>query len=86
MKNDNRLPYVKPALTVVDEEQLLELLDQADRSGRELFINYGRPNLARGRFPELTELLKRDDLFEPVARFYGLEPRGQMLVYRYRRR
>jgi hypothetical protein len=79
--------YYDPNVHVIGRrEQLLELLDQADRSGRELFINYGRPNLARGRFPELTELLKRDDLFEPVARFYGLEPRGQMLVYRYRRR
>ncbi len=79
--------YYDPNIHVIGRgEQLLELLDQADRSGRELFINYGRPNLARGRFPELTELLKRDDLFEPVAQLYGLEPRGQMLVYRYRRR
>jgi hypothetical protein len=79
--------YYDPNVHVIGRgDQLLELLDQADRGGRELFINYGRPNLARGRFPELMELLERDDLFEPVAQFWGLEPRGQMLVYRYRRR
>jgi hypothetical protein len=72
--------------TIGEAEQLVALLDEADRSGRELFVNLGRPNLARGRFPELMELVKRDDLFEPVAHFYGFEPRGQMGVYRYRRR
>jgi hypothetical protein len=79
--------YYDPNVRVIGEaEQLIALLDEADRSGRALYVNFGRPNLARGRFPELMELVKRDDLFEPMARFYGFEPRGQMLVYRYRRR
>ncbi|MBW2373206.1 MAG: hypothetical protein JRF70_11800, partial [Deltaproteobacteria bacterium] len=40
--------YYDPNVHVISRrQQLLELLDQADRSGRELFINYGRPNLAR---------------------------------------
>jgi hypothetical protein len=32
------------------------------------------------------EMVEREDLFEPVATFYGFEPRGMICVYRYRGR
>jgi hypothetical protein len=83
-----RVPdYYDPNLREISsQKQLLTLLDEADRNGRELYVCYGRTNLARRHFPELVEMVEREDLFEPVARFYGFEPRGQMLVYRYRGR
>jgi len=68
------------------QEQLLGLLDEADRTGREFYVNYGRANLARRYYPELVDMVEREDLFEPVATFYGFEPRGLMHVYRYRGR
>jgi hypothetical protein len=83
-----RLPeYYDPNIREISSrEELLMLLDEADRTGRQLYATYGRTNLARRRFPELIELVEREDLFEPVARLYGFEPRGMMRVYRYRGR
>ena len=83
-----RLPeYYDPNIHEIwNQEQLLGLLGEADRTGRELYVNYGRPNLARRRYPDLVDLAEREDLFEPVARLYGFEPRGLMRVYRYRGR
>jgi hypothetical protein len=83
-----RLPeYYDPNIHEIwNQEQLLGLLDEADRTGRELYVNYGRTNLARRRYPELVKMVEREDLFEPVARLYGFEPRGLMRVYRYRGR
>jgi hypothetical protein len=69
-----------------NQEQLLGFLDEADRTDRDLYVNYGRANLARRRYPELVDMVEREDLFEPVARLYGFEPRGLMRVYRYRGR
>jgi hypothetical protein len=71
---------------ISERGQLLALLDEADRTGRELYVNYGRPWLARKKYPELVEMVEREDLFEPVATLYGFEPRGMMRVYRYRER
>jgi hypothetical protein len=83
-----RVPdYYDPNIREISSQQeLLSLLDEADRTGRELYVNYGRTNLARRRYPDLVDLVEREDLFEPVARFYGFEPRGLIRVYRYRGR
>jgi hypothetical protein len=79
--------YYDPNVHEISEpEQLLALLDEADRTGRKLYVNYGRPSLARRRYREMVEMVEREDLFEPVARLYGFEPRGMMQVYRYRGR
>jgi hypothetical protein len=68
------------------QEEFFDLLDEANRSGRDLYVNFGRPSLVRKHCPELLEIAEREDLFEPVARLYGFEPRGMMRVYRYRGR
>jgi hypothetical protein len=83
-----RVPeYYDPNIREVsNQKELLALLDEADRTGRELYVNYGRTNLARRRYPDLVGLVEREDLFEPVARLYGFEPRGLIRVYRYRGR
>jgi hypothetical protein len=83
-----RLPeYYDPNIREISRgEELLALLDEADRTGRQLYATYGRTNLARRRYPELIELVEREDLFEPVGRLYGFEPRGMARVYRYRGR
>jgi hypothetical protein len=79
--------YYDPNIREIwNQEQLLGLLDEADRTDRDLYVNYGRANLARRRYPELGEMVEREDLFELVARLYGFEPRGLIRVYRYRGR
>jgi hypothetical protein len=69
---------------ISDPEQLLALLEEADRAGRQLFVSAGRPWLARRNYAELLEMVEREDLFEPVDTLYGFEPRGLIHVYRYR--
>jgi hypothetical protein len=77
--------YYDPLVHQIDSpEQLLERLEQAKRTGHPLYVNYGRTFLAEKRHPELVALAKREDLFEEVSALYGFEPRGHMLVYRYR--
>ena len=79
--------YYDPNVHKISEpEQFLALLDEADRTGRKLYVNYGRLWLARKRYPELVKMVEREDLFEPLATLYGFEPRGMMRVYRYRGR
>ncbi len=71
---------------IAEREQLLALLEEADRTGRQLYVSSGRPWLARRKYPELAEMVEREDLFEPVDTLYGFEPRGLIHVYRYRGR
>ena len=68
---------------ISDVEQLLALVEEADHSGRELYVTYARPWLTRGEQGKLLELMKNQELFETVATFYGFEPRGVTHVCRY---
>lgn len=77
--------YYDPRVVRVTRPRELErLMARADAEGLPLFVNYGRPGLARKRVPALVEMVERPDLFEPVAVLYGFEPRGERRVYRYR--
>jgi hypothetical protein len=76
--------YYDPNIHQISErDQLLALLEEADRTGRELYASYARPWLARRKYAELIEMVEREDLFETVATLYGFEPRGMMRLYRY---
>ena len=55
-----------------------------DASGKELFVSWTQPLSTRKRLPGLVRLAEDPALFEKVAEFYGFEPRGHMLVHRYR--
>jgi len=77
--------YYDPRVRLVRQpSELHELMASADAENVALFVNYGRPRLAARRVPELVSFVEREDLFEPVARLPGFEPRGVRLVYRYR--
>jgi hypothetical protein len=65
-------------------DELLELMAEADASGKALFVTYTRPRAAHRSAPELTALANDPTLFEPIGEFFGFEPRGHMLVFRYR--
>ena len=78
--------YVSMTVQCADYRDLLALLEEADRTGRQLYVSAGRPWLGRRNFAELLEMVEREDLFEPVNTLYGFEPRGLIHVYRYRGR
>jgi len=79
--------YYDPNVVFVTEPgQLREIMERADAEAKPLYVNWGRPGLARKRVPELVDLVENDALFEEVAILYGFEPRGQRLVHRYRGR
>jgi hypothetical protein len=68
---------------VATARELRRLMQEAEASGRALFVNVGRPALARRRYPEVAELAE-SDRFEEVAMLYGLSSRGHRQVFRYR--
>ncbi|MCP5066006.1 MAG: hypothetical protein GY946_05505 [bacterium] len=81
-----RLPdYYDPRVVVVDHpNELRALMQRADSEGKDLFVNYGRPKLARRRHAPLVEMTDRREWFEPVGTLPGFEPRGVRIVLRYR--
>ncbi|HVH06549.1 MAG TPA: hypothetical protein VNE71_11175, partial [Myxococcota bacterium] len=58
-------------------------LARARDEGRPLFAFYGHAALNRRRFPETLALLDDPALFEPVARFDGIEAEHVYRVFRY---
>jgi hypothetical protein len=78
--------YDPRAVLVTRPRQLRELMARADAEGLALFVNSGRPELARKRVPRLVEMIERTELFEPVAVLHGFEPRGERRIYRYKGR
>ena len=81
-----RAPYYYDPLVhwVETRKDLRALMRRAGESRHTLFVNYGRPDLARKYQPDLLEMMEEEDRFELVATFYGFEPRGLRYVYRYR--
>jgi hypothetical protein len=67
-----------------NRNELRALMEEADASGKELFLTWTQPVSARKHLPGLVRLAEDPALFEEVAEFYGFEPRGHMLVHRYR--
>jgi hypothetical protein len=67
-----------------DRHELRALMEEADATGKTLFVSWTQPESTRKRLPGLVRLAEDPALFEKVAEFYGFEPRGHMLVHRYR--
>jgi hypothetical protein len=77
--------YYDPLHVSVDGTAgLVRLMREADASDRPLYVNLGRPRVAERRFPELSALVRRPEVFEELATFRGVDPRGWRIVYRYR--
>lgn len=76
--------YYDPLLRSVNDVEAL--MAEADATGKTLYVLYSRPELTRRRLPELVALSEDPARFELVKRWYGYEPRGHILVFRYRGR
>ena len=66
--------------------ELRALIGESDASGRLLFVNIGRFDLAEKRKPELLEMVRSRELFEEVAVLEGFEPEHTRRVYRHQPR
>jgi len=73
-------PFVRRIRNVAELEALVR---ESDESGRPLFVNIGRFDLAEKRRPELLALVKKPELFEEVAVLEGFEPEHTRRVYRH---
>ena len=69
--------------SVSEAGQLAEACRRARDEGRPLYAFYGHSALNRRRFPEAMALLADERLFEPVARFDGIESEHVYRVLRY---
>lgn len=62
------------------------LMAEADATGKALYVNLGRMNMAERRLPEGMALLRDEALFERVAELRGFTPGRSRWVWRYRGR
>ncbi|MCP3982956.1 MAG: hypothetical protein GY723_01125 [bacterium] len=77
--------YYDPRVVDLPTAQAVrEMMGRADREGLPLFVTYNRPGLARRRRPEALAMLEREEWFERVGVFEGVEPKSTHVVYRYR--
>jgi hypothetical protein len=77
--------YYDPRVRELEyRDELRALMEEANATGKELFVTWTQPAHTRKRFPSLVRLAEDRLLFEKVAEFHGFEPRGHMLVHRYR--
>jgi hypothetical protein len=68
---------------VTSAEGLLAALEQARAEGRPLYASHGYHAQNSRNYPRLMALLEDPELFEPVARFDGLESEHVYRVLRY---
>ncbi|TLD71254.1 hypothetical protein FEM03_06885 [Phragmitibacter flavus] len=76
-----------PAMRRFDDMQgLRDLMAEADRSSRRLYVNAGNIAFLRGSEAtrDVTLMLEDAALFEPAGTFYGLLPFTTRSVFRYR--
>lgn len=64
--------------------ELVELLQEADRSGYPLFINQGYANILAAETPSLSALISQTEMFEKIAILPGIEPMFDREILRYR--
>ncbi len=77
--------YYDPRVRNLDDHhELRALMKEADATGKELYVSWTRPLEIRKSAPRILDLAEDPALFAKVAESYGFEPRGHMLVHRYR--
>lgn len=76
-----------PALyRIKDVTELQMLMDQADRTGKKLYMNVGFMSFVRSNeeYAAACSILENDSKFEHIKNFPGLLPSTTREVYRYR--
>jgi hypothetical protein len=77
--------YYDPLLIEIETvPQMRQLMRRADQTGAVLYVNLGKPMMAKEAYPDLFALVEDPSAFEVVTTLYGFEPRGIRTIYRYR--
>jgi len=66
-----------------NQEAILEVMAEADASGKPLYIDFAQEGYARLHFERFFEIIDDPERFEHVATLYGLEPQNTRVVLRY---
>ena len=76
--------YDPASIEIETRGELDQLIAQARREARPLFVNLGNPKLARDRWPDITSLLNDAGTFENIATLGGLDHAQTRQVWRLR--
>ncbi|MGA7214570.1 MAG: glycosyltransferase family 39 protein [Terrimicrobiaceae bacterium] len=74
-----------PNITVISNvEQLLQKLEEADSTGKTLYVNFANAWTASASAPKLFAMIEDDRLFEKTAHIQGFDPTLTTFVRRYK--
>lgn len=68
---------------VKNQAAIDDVIAEADRTGKPLYVDFAQEAYARVHFPEIFKRLDNENLFERVAVLHGLEPQNTRVVLRY---
>ncbi|HET7239048.1 MAG TPA: hypothetical protein VFI76_08470, partial [Terrimicrobiaceae bacterium] len=74
-----------PNIVVISSvDQLVQNLQEADRSGKTLYVNFANAWTAAASTPKLHAMVEDDRLFEKTSKIQGFDPTLTTFVRRYR--
>ena len=76
--------YDPNIIVISDVNQLVRKLEEADRSGKTLYVNFANAWTASASSPALYAMIEDDRLFEKVASIQGFDPTLTAFVRRYK--
>jgi hypothetical protein len=76
--------YDPNIIVISGVEQLLQNLQQADRTGKTLYVNFANAWTASASAPKVFAMIEDDRLFEKTAHIQGFDPTLTTFVRRYK--
>ena len=76
--------YDPNIIVISDVEQLIRNLEEADRNGKTLYVNFANAWTASASRPALYDMIEDDRLFEKIASIQGFDPTLTAFVRRYK--
>jgi uncharacterized membrane protein len=76
--------YDPNVIVISNVEQLMRNLEEADRNGKTLYVNFANAWTASASSPDLYAIIEDDRLFEKIASIQGFDPTLTAFVRRYK--
>jgi hypothetical protein len=76
--------YDPNIIVISNVEQLIRSLEEADRTGKTLYVNFANAWTASASRPTLYAMIEDDQLFEKIASIQGFDPTLTAFVRRYK--
>ena len=71
-------------IVISNVEQLIHNLEEADRNGKTLYVNFANAWTASASSPALYAMIEDDRFFEKIASIQGFDPTLTAFVRRYK--